>query len=270
MSEINLGKVMLSWQGEYDNAKTYTRLDAVSYNGSSYISLNGSVGVLPTNTEYWGKLAQAGKDGSAATAQTPDLSQIKSDVASNSTAVASAASTANAASAAASQANQAVQAIDLSPLEQNITANSTAASSAYALASSAMSEIQRKASGGATINTDILNANDDDKTPDKYKDGFTYEMRYASKIGITMSDYVLNPPTVIVGLLTTKTYKLSAMQLAHQTYEVSATNEPYVFMRIGTTTKTSDKTISKWTDWVLVKTSNKLSNADRFGGTINS
>ena len=258
---------MLSWQGEYDNAKTYTRLDAVNYNGSSYISLNGSVGVLPTNAEYWGKLAQAGKDGSAATAQTPDLSQIKSDVASNSTAVASAASTANAASAAASQANQAVQAIDLSRLEQNITANSTAASSAYALASSAMSEAQ---AGGATINTDILNANDDDKTPDKYKDGFTYEMRYASKIGITMSDYVLNPPTVIVGLLTTKTYKLSAMQLAHQTYEVSATNEPYVFMRIGTTTRTSDKTISKWTDWVLVKTSNKLSNADRFGGTINS
>ena len=267
MSEINLGKVMLSWQGEYDNAKTYTRLDAVSYNGSSYISLNGSVGVLPTNAEYWGKLAQAGKDGSAATAQTPDLSQIKSDVASNSTAVASAASTANAASAAASQANQAVQAIDLSQLEQNITANSTAASSAYELASSAMSKAQ---TGGATINTDILNANDDDKTPDKYKDGFTYEMRYASKIGITMSDYVLNPPTVIIGLLTTKTYKLSAMQLAHQTYEVSATNEPYVFMRIGTTTKTSDKTISKWTDWVLVKTSNKLSDADRFGGTINS
>ncbi|WP_314737065.1 hypothetical protein [Limosilactobacillus urinaemulieris] len=125
-------------------------------------------------------------------------------------------------------------------------------------------------SGGATINTDILNANDDDKTPDKYKDGFTYEMRYASKIGITMSDYVLNPPTVIVGLLTTKTYKLSAMQLAHQTYEVAATNEPYVFMRTGTTTKTSDKAISKWTDWVLVKTSNKLSDADRFGGTINS
>ena len=165
------------------------------------------------------------------------------------------------------QANQAVQAINLSPLERNITDNSTAASSAYALASSAMSEAQ---AGGATINTDILNVNDDDKTPDKYKDGFTYEMRYASKIGITMSDYVLNPPTVIVGLLTTKTYKLSAMQLAHQTYEVSATNEPYVFMRIGTTTKTSDKTISKWTDWVLVKTSNKLSNADRFGGTINS
>lgn len=258
---------MLSWQGEYDNAKTYTRLDAVSYNGSSYISLNGSVGVLPTNAEYWGKLAQAGKDGSAATAQAPDLTQLKSDVASNSTAVASAASTANAASAAASQANQAVQAINLSPLERNITDNSTAASSAYALASSAMSEAQ---AGGATINTDILNANDDDKTPDKYKDGFTYEMRYASKIGITMSDYVLNPPTVIVGLLTTKTYKLSAMQLAHQTYEVAATNEPYVFMRTGTTTKTSDKAISKWTDWVLVKTSNKLSDADRFGGTINS
>ena len=150
MSEINLGKVMLSWQGEYDNAKTYTRLDAVSYNGSSYISLNGSVGVLPTNAEYWGKLAQAGKDGSAATAQTPDLSQIKSDVASNSTAVASAASTANAASAAASQANQAVQAIDLSPLERNITDNSTAASSAYALASSAMSEAQ---AGGAPART---------------------------------------------------------------------------------------------------------------------
>lgn len=169
--------------------------------------------MLPTNAEYWGKLAQAGKDGSAATAQAPDLTQLKSDVASNSTAVASAASTANAASAAASQANQAVQAINLSPLERNITDNSTAASSAYALASSAMSEAQ---AGGATINTDILNANDDDKTPDKYKDGFTYEMRYASKIGITMSDYVLNPPTVIVGLLTTKTYKLSAMQLAQQ------------------------------------------------------
>lgn len=59
----NLGKVATTPKGEYNNATTYLRLDVVTYNGSSYVCLQESVGNLPTNTTYWQLMASKGDTG---------------------------------------------------------------------------------------------------------------------------------------------------------------------------------------------------------------
>ena len=59
----NLGKVATTPKGEYNSATTYVKLDIVSYNGSSYVCLQESVGNLPTDTEYWQLIASKGETG---------------------------------------------------------------------------------------------------------------------------------------------------------------------------------------------------------------
>ncbi len=54
-----LGKVMITPKGEYSSSKSYEILDAVSYNGSSYVSkINDNTSVLTSND--WQLLAQKG------------------------------------------------------------------------------------------------------------------------------------------------------------------------------------------------------------------
>ena len=47
------GRVLLIPKGNYDSTATYTMLDMVVYNGSSYICKQTCSGVVPTNTTYW-------------------------------------------------------------------------------------------------------------------------------------------------------------------------------------------------------------------------
>lgn len=47
------GRVLLIPKGNYDSTVTYTMLDMVVYNGSSYICKQECTGVVPTNTTYW-------------------------------------------------------------------------------------------------------------------------------------------------------------------------------------------------------------------------
>lgn len=47
------GRVLLIPRGNYDATATYTMLDMVVYNGSSYICKQTSTGNLPTDTTYW-------------------------------------------------------------------------------------------------------------------------------------------------------------------------------------------------------------------------
>lgn len=49
----DLGKVMIVPKGAYSGATAYTKLDLVSYEGSSYIALQNTTGNLPTNETYW-------------------------------------------------------------------------------------------------------------------------------------------------------------------------------------------------------------------------
>ena len=57
---ISAGRVLLIPKGEYDSSETYTMLDMVSYQGSSYIAKGTTTGNLPTNTTYWQLFAYGG------------------------------------------------------------------------------------------------------------------------------------------------------------------------------------------------------------------
>jgi alpha-tubulin suppressor-like RCC1 family protein len=54
MGTISLGKVALTWRGEYDVAVTYARQDLVHFNGTAFICLvDGTVGVTPVGGAIW-------------------------------------------------------------------------------------------------------------------------------------------------------------------------------------------------------------------------
>ena len=50
----------MTQKGTYSGATAYTYNDVVSYNGSSYVATGSTTGNLPTDTNYWSLLAQAG------------------------------------------------------------------------------------------------------------------------------------------------------------------------------------------------------------------
>lgn len=51
------------WRGEYDPSVQYYLLNAISYQGSSYICKIASKGNLPTDDTYWDLIAVKGTDG---------------------------------------------------------------------------------------------------------------------------------------------------------------------------------------------------------------
>ena len=66
------------WKGEYSPTKTYVINDTLAYNGSSYICIkNTTIGILPTDTNYFNLLSQRGIDGSGSivtiNGKSPDL-----------------------------------------------------------------------------------------------------------------------------------------------------------------------------------------------------
>lgn len=62
MATFNLGRFILNPRGNYSSSATYSKLDVVLYNGSSYIAKSDSItNKVPTNTTYWQLLAQAGQ-----------------------------------------------------------------------------------------------------------------------------------------------------------------------------------------------------------------
>lgn len=63
MAKQILGRVSVLFKGEYNSTTNYEKLDIVSYNGSSYACLKESVGVLPTDTNYWQLVAEKGEQG---------------------------------------------------------------------------------------------------------------------------------------------------------------------------------------------------------------
>ena len=56
--KTNLGKVSICPKGAWTEGTTYERLDAVSHDGSSYLSLKDGNTAEPTNTDNWLMLAQ--------------------------------------------------------------------------------------------------------------------------------------------------------------------------------------------------------------------
>jgi hypothetical protein len=57
----NLGRVSIVPKGTWGATTQYTKLDLVSYQGSSYLGMDTvPVGTLPTDTRYWQLFAQKG------------------------------------------------------------------------------------------------------------------------------------------------------------------------------------------------------------------
>lgn len=73
---VSAGRVLIMPKGAYDATETYSMLDLVSYNGSSYIAKKSTTGNLPTNTTYWQLSAYGGSAsniaGNFATLETTD------------------------------------------------------------------------------------------------------------------------------------------------------------------------------------------------------
>lgn len=60
MAKTKIGKVAITPKKQYSANTGYTRLDIVTYNGSSYLCLKDCTGIAVTNTEYWQLIAQKG------------------------------------------------------------------------------------------------------------------------------------------------------------------------------------------------------------------
>lgn len=86
MATPNLGRIMMMLKDEYENARSYVKLDIVSHLGGGYCCKKPCIGIPPTNTEYWLCIARRGDDGqvrwNALTAQEKEsiLSSIETDV----------------------------------------------------------------------------------------------------------------------------------------------------------------------------------------------
>ena len=63
MTRQSIGRVTPLSKGAFNSNNTYERLDIITYNGSSYMAKQQTVGNLPTNTEYWQLIAEKGDPG---------------------------------------------------------------------------------------------------------------------------------------------------------------------------------------------------------------
>ena len=58
----------ITWQGTWSSSTTYTQNNAIQYNGSSYVALQGNTDVRPdTNASVWSLMAQKGDTGATGT-----------------------------------------------------------------------------------------------------------------------------------------------------------------------------------------------------------
>jgi hypothetical protein len=82
----DLGKVAYLSKGAYSSSTQYEKNDVVTYEGSSYVSLQSTQGNAPTNTTYWQLIAEKGTKGdTGATGQTGATGNGISSVAKTST-----------------------------------------------------------------------------------------------------------------------------------------------------------------------------------------
>ena len=57
MATFNLGQVAIVPKGAYSSVTTYNKLDAVTYQGGTFLCLQEATGKDPTNTTYWTPMA---------------------------------------------------------------------------------------------------------------------------------------------------------------------------------------------------------------------
>lgn len=172
MHNQNLGRVAVVARGIYDPLAEYERLDAISYNGSSYLVRKHCQGVEPADGEYYMLMAKAGDSTSAnaaaekalAAAQIAEAASERADTAAGSAeqqaaaagyAAASANAAAGNANTAAAGASSAKQEAETAAAAANNAAasanqNAKAAATATSAANAAASRADDAASGANT------------------------------------------------------------------------------------------------------------------------
>ena len=160
MHNQDLGRVAVVARGAYDPSAEYERLDAVSYNGSSYLVRKHCQGVEPTEGEYYMLMAQAGDSTAAnaaaekaiAAAERADSASGRADTAAgNADNMAAAAGAAEAsANAAAGNANTAAAGASTAKQEAE-----TAAAAANAAAAAAQNVVDSVAPDIIQIKGDV-------------------------------------------------------------------------------------------------------------------
>lgn len=81
------GRVAIVPRGAWAEETPYVKLDAVNYQGSSYVAKKSSVGVLPTDEEYWMLMVSGSSDEQIAQLRTElkatseEVSKVKEDIA---------------------------------------------------------------------------------------------------------------------------------------------------------------------------------------------
>ena len=67
MSSYTIGQIGLNFRGDYIPGTTYSKLDVVTYNGSSYVAIAASTNVTPDTSTHWKLLAHGYEDDPKAT-----------------------------------------------------------------------------------------------------------------------------------------------------------------------------------------------------------
>lgn len=274
MATENLGRVLMNFTGDYDASKSYTYLDEVTYNGSSYVCIVDAQNIMPTDTSHWKLLAKAGKDGQNGTVDSATINNLKGQLETYiDTKVQSAApaSDGNAMSAArAAQAGVASNSRAIAALAKTVGQAQNAASAAMKKATDALSAASAANSGSANSSGIAINESNSYKNFDQVK--FTYGVHEDVVIILSsLKDTTGIPsltwkwmsltggetlPDLMTVFVTTYCNSTACFQISKC---VTYNKKPHIFYRYGfrsdgsQTTGPNDAHPISWQDWILLK-----------------
>lgn len=274
MATENLGRVLMNFTGEYDTSKSYTYLDEVSYNGSSYVCIVDAQNIVPTDTSHWKLLAKAGKDGQNGTVDSSTIANLKTQLEQYVDAKvqsAAPASDSNAMSAAQdAQSGVASNSTAIAALAETTSQAQSAASAAMKKATDALSAASAASGNNGNSSGIAINESNSYTNFDQVK--FTYGV-HEDMVTIlsSLKDTVGIPslagkwmsltggetlPELFVVFVTTYCNSTACFQISKC---VTYNKKPHIFYRYGfradtsQTTGPNDAHPISWQDWLLLK-----------------
>lgn len=274
MATENLGRVLMNFTGDYDASKSYTYLDEVTYNGSSYVCIVDAQNIMPTDTSHWKLLAKAGKDGQNGTVDSATINNLKGQLETYiDTKVQSAApaSDGNAMSAArAAQAGVTSNSRAIAALAETANQAQNAASAAMKKATDALSAAS--AASGSSGNSGVLAIDESNSYKNFDQVKFTYGVHEDAVIILSsLKDTTGIPsltgkwmsltggetlPDLMMVFVTTYCNSAACFQISKC---VTYNKKPHIFYRYGfrsdgsQTTGPNDAHPISWQDWILLK-----------------
>lgn len=81
MATYTMGRVGIEAKGTYSASTSYSPLDMVCYQGSSYIAKAPATGILPTNASHWMQASEDAYSAAVSAGYTDSQSQFYLDLA---------------------------------------------------------------------------------------------------------------------------------------------------------------------------------------------